>query len=246
MTIRETPLRALSLSVFACAVIVISAVRPAAAQNDPPAFDRSKVPATAATLAGFVPAGWKLEEDVKGDLNRDGVADHVLKLIQNAPAGAKENEATMGVRAMVIVFVEKDGKLRRAAIADSVLQCGGCGGAFYGLISAPANVAILNGVIIVEQDYGSRWVTDMTFRFRYDEQPGMFILIGFDFSNRDRAEGSSAAESTNYLTGTRITTTGKGKRTRTKTTKVAKTRLSIEEVDKDKFDEEANKRLGLD
>lgn len=238
--------KALTAIVFAFVVVVLFAARPAFAQDEAPAFDRSKVPATAGTLAGFVPAGWKLEEDVKGDLNQDGAVDHVLKLIQKAPAGAKEDEGNMGDRAMVIVFADKDGKLRRAAVADSVLQCGGCGGAFYGMMGAPANVSIKNGVIIVEQDYGSRWVTDMTFRFRYDEQPDMFILIGFDFSSRDRADGSVASESTNYLTGTRITTTGKGKKTTTKTTKVAKDRLSIEEVDKDKFDEDANKRLGLD
>ena len=246
MTVRETLLKTFTAGALACLLLIIFSASPAAAQDETPAFDRSKVPATARTVAGFVPAGWKLEEDVKGDLNQDGVADHVLKLIQKAPAGAKEDEGGEGERAMVIVFVDADGKLRTAAIADKVLQCGACGGAFYGVVAAPANVSIKNGVIVVQQDYGSRWVTDMTSRFRYDEQPNMFILIGFDFSSRDRAEGSVATESTNYLTGTRITTTGKGKRTTTKTTKVAKDRLSIEEVDKDKFDEDANKRLGLD
>ncbi len=226
--------------------LVLFATNSANAQDEASQFDASKVPATAAKLSGFVPAGWKIEEDVAGDLDQDGVADHVLKLIEDKPAADKDGASNSRDRAMVIVFTAKDGKFRKAAVTDKVLQCTGCGGAFYGVGEAPANVSISKGVIIVEQDYGSRWVTDMTFRFRYDAQPEMFILIGFDFSSRDRAEGSVAAESTNYLTGTRITTTGKGKRTTTKTTKVAKERLSIEEVDKDKFDEEANKRLGLD
>ncbi len=246
MIVKETLLKALAASLCALVIVVLFAARPSFAQADPPTFDKSKVPVTAGTIAGFVPAGWKLEEDVKGDLNQDGVVDHVLKLIQKEPAGAKEDEASMGERAMVIVFADKGGKLQRAAVSDTVLQCGGCGGAFYGMLSAPANVSIKNGVIVVEQDYGSRWVTEMTFRFRYDEQPAMFILIGFDFSSRDRAAGGESSESTNYLTGTRITTTVKGKKTTTKTTKVAKDRRSIEEVDKDKFDEDANKRLGLD
>lgn len=109
--------------------------------------------------------------------------------------------------------------------------------------NAPANVSIEKGVLIVQQDHGSRWVTDTTYRFRYDEQPGKFILIGFDYSSRDRNTDASASESTNYITGKRITSTGEGK---DKTTVVEKMRYSIEEVDAEKFDEEATKRLGLD
>jgi hypothetical protein len=241
--------RKIMLGAIACGVFTLFSVLPASsfAQDDKSSFDPSKVPATAGNIAGFVPKGWKLEEDVTGDLNGDGIADHVLKLIEEKPANAKEDEMNVGNRAMVIVFADKEGKLRRAAVAPSVLQCAGCGGAFYGVSSAPANVSIKKGVIIVEQDYGSRWVSDMTFRFRFDEQPNMFILIGFDYSSRDRAAGGGASESTNYLTGTRITTTTtKSNKTTTKTTKVAKDRIGIEAVEKDKFDEEANKRLGLD
>lgn len=236
------------LGAVACAVFTLFAAFPASSfgQDEEKTLDAATVPAMAKNVAGFVPQGWKLEEDVKGDLNGDGVTDHVLKLIEGKPANG-DDEMGMGTRAMVIVFADEGGTLRKAAVAPKLLQCSGCGGAFYGAGNAPANVSIKKGVIIVEQDYGSRWVTDMTFRFRYDEQPGMFILIGFDFSSRDRAEGSSSDESTNYLTGTRITTTTtKSNKTTTKTTKVAKDRMSIEEVDKDKFDEAANKRLGLD
>jgi hypothetical protein len=218
----------------------------AAAQDEGAQLDASKVPATASKLGGFVPAGWKIEEDVAGDLDQDGVADHVLKLIEDKPGTDKDGTAIDRSRAMVIVLTGKDGVLHKAAVSDKLLQCTGCGGAFYGVSEAPANVSISKGVIVVEQDYGSRWVTEMTFRFRYDARSSMFALIGFDFASRDRAEGGGASESTNYLTGTRITTTGKGKRTTTKTTKIAKEALSIEEVDKDKFDEAANKRLGLD
>ncbi len=209
-------------------------------------LDPETVPPTADSLQGFIPQGWKLEEDVVGDVNQDGVEDHLLKLVESPRPNAGEGEFVEANRALVIVFASNDGSLRRAAVATKLLQCTSCGGAFYGAGNAPANVSVKNGVIIVSQDYGSRWVTDMTFRFRYDEQPGMFILIGFDFASRDRAEGDSTTESTNYLTGKRITTRTKaGKKGVSRTTTVAKDRMSIEEVDKDKFDEDANKRLGL-
>jgi hypothetical protein len=214
--------------------------------QDAATIDVQKVPATATTLAGFVPAGWKIEEQINGDLNDDQIADHVLKLIEDKPAMAKDETANDRSRAMIVVFEDKDGKLRNAAVADRLLQCATCGGAFYGVSDAPANVSIAKGVLTVEQDHGSRDVTDTTYRFRFDEQPNMFILIGFDYATRDRAEGGVWTESTNYLTGKRITTIDKGKRSSTKTTVVQKMRYSLQEVDADKFEEDATKRLGLD
>lgn len=246
MIVRETLIKTFTAGAVACMLLIICAVSPASAQDEGTVIDKSKVPATAAKTAGFVPKGWKLEEQINGDLNGDGIADHVLKLIEDKPALDKDETMNERSRAMVVVFEDKDGTLRNVAVADKLLQCASCGGAFYGVGAAPANVSIAKGVLIVQQDHGSRWVTDMTYRFRYDEQPSMFILIGFDYSSRDRAVGDVATESTNYLTGKRITTTGKGKRTTTKTTQIEKTRLSLDEVDTEKFEEEATKRLGLD
>lgn len=237
--------RAITASVFACTVIVFMAAMSAAAQ-DAGVIDVSKVPATAEKLSGFVPAGWKLEEQIDGDLNGDGVADHALKLIEDKPATNKDDTMNERGRALILVFEDKDGKYSNAAVADKLLQCASCGGAFYGVSPAPANVSIKKGVLIVEQDHGSRDVTDVTFRFRFDEQPNMFILIGFDYSSRDRAAGGGASESTNYLTGKRITTKSKGKRDTTTTSVVTKMRYSIQEVDAEKFEEDAAKRLGLD
>jgi len=229
-------------------VILASMASTAVAQNEEAAkmFDKSAVPETAEKIGGFVPDGWKIEEDVKGDVNSDGVADHVLKLIEDKPSVDKDGTGVDRSRAMVIVFAEKDGSLSLATIADSLLQCTACGGAFYGAMDAPANVTIEKGVIVVRQDHGSRWVTELTYRFRYDGETGKFMLIGFDYSSRDRANGDGASESTNYLTGKRITTTGKGKRTVTRNTVVAKKSYSIEEVDSEQFEEEATHRLGLD
>ncbi len=236
------------LGAAACAVFAILTAFPAPSfgQEEETNFDSSKIPSTAESIEGFVPEGWNLEEKVTGDVNGDGVADHLLKIIDSKPETADEGEMGAGNRVLIIVFADKEGNLRRAAVAPSVLQCASCGGAFYGAGNAPANVSIKNGVIIVEQDYGSRWVSEMTFRFRYDAQPEKFILIGFDYTSRDRAEGNITSESTNYLTGKRITSVSKvGRKAVSTTTNVAKDRMSIEEVDRDKFDEDANVRLGL-
>lgn len=232
------------LVIAAFAMVALLTATASRAQDAPASFDRESIPATGAKVGDFVPKGWKIEGQIKGDVNADGVSDVLIKLIEDKPK--KEDELVDRSRVLVVVVADGKGGWRNAAVADKLLQCTSCGGAFYGVADAPANVSIEKGVIVVNQDRGSRWVTETTYRFRYDEQPSMFILIGFDYARRDRAVGDVSTESTNYLTVKRITTTGKGKKTTSKTTVVQKMRYSIEEVDADKFDEEATKRLGLD
>ncbi len=237
----------LMLGAAACAVFTFFAAAPSLAQDGEEArteFDESLVPDSGKTVKDFVPAGWKIEEDVKGDLNQDGVIDHALKLIEIDPDPKKDEMVDLG-RALVIVFGGNDG-LRKAAVAGKILQCTACGGAFYGSMPAPANVSIAKGVLTVMNDHGSRWVTEVTYKFRYDEQPGMFILIGFDYVSRDRAEGSVTSESTNYLTGKRITTTGKGKKTKVTNSVVSKEKFEIGSVDTEEWESQATTRLGLD
>ena len=246
MTLQNRVFRTLLLGAAACAVFTIFAAAPSFAQNleeTRTGIDEAAVADSGKSVDDFVPEGWKIEEDVKGDLNQDGVIDHALKLVEDQPV--KEGEFSDLSRALVLIFGGKDG-LRKAAVAGKILQCTGCGGAFYGAMPAPATVSIAKGVLTVMNDHGSRWVTEVTYKFRFDEQPNMFILIGFDYVSRDRAEGSVTTESTNYLTGKRITTTGKGKKTTTKNSVVAKDRLSIESVDTEEWESQATTRLGLD
>lgn len=227
-----------------CAVLVAPALSFAQdAEETRTELDESAVPFEGKSLKDFVPAGWKIEEDVKGDLNQDGVIDHALKLIENKPV--KEDEFSDLSRALVVVFGGKDG-LKRAGVGTKLLQCTGCGGAFYGAMPAPANVSISKGVLTVMNDHGSRWVTEVTYKFRFDAQSGMLLLIGFDYVSRDRAEGSVTSESTNYVTGKRITTTGKGRKTRVKNSVIEKDSFAIQDIDTEKWESEATTRLGLD
>jgi hypothetical protein len=206
-------------------------------------FDGSQVSETAAKPGGFAPKGWKVENAVTGDLNGDGKADYAITFVQDK--AVKPDEAFDSRRGLVIAFADSSG-LRRAAVAENLLQCTTCGGAFYGVMPAPAEVTIEKGVLVVTQEHGSRDVTETTYRFRFDEQPSMFILIGFDYVDRDRANGDMTSESTNYITGKRVTIKGRGKRDTTKTTHVQKMRYSIAEIDGEDFEGKATHRLGLD
>jgi hypothetical protein len=232
----------LRIAIYACALIL-----PAVCfgQDERVVIDKSLVPATADDLQKFVPRGWKIEEQVKGDLNGDSVADYALKLVEDKPDKDASGDPTERYRAVVIVLQEAGGKLTRGAVAGKLLQCTRCGGAFYGFVETPTTLEIKNGIIEVNQDHGSRNLTNTYYKFRYDSATKQFVLIGFDYADADRLTANVVSESTNYLTGVRITTRGKGNRDVTRRSVVAKKKISIEDVDYEKFEEGAGKRLGL-
>ncbi|MDT5122054.1 MAG: hypothetical protein QOC96_1536 [Acidobacteriota bacterium] len=218
---------------------------PALAQENKVNIDKSRIPAVAGDVKDFVPPGWKIEEQVTGDLNGDAAPDYALKLVEDKPAKESDDSATERQRALVIVLRNKDGKLSRAAVTDRLLQCTRCGGAFYGVVEAPANVKIEKGVIVVEQDHGSREMGDETFRFRYEPQTQKFALIGFDYAYHDRLTAGVMAESNNYLTGVRETFRGKGKKDTKSRSNISRQKIYLEDVDSEKFEEDASKRLGV-
>ena len=215
------------------------------AQDPKNLINKSQIPAEAESIEKFVPRGWKIEERLTGDLNGDSVPDYALKMVEDQPAKDSNDMATERQRALVILLQKTGGGLSRAAVADRLLQCTRCGGAFYGVMESPANVQIQKGVIVVDQDHGSRDLTNTSYKFRYDAAGGQFILIGFDYADADRATANVISESTNYLTGVRIVTRSKGGRDTKSRTAIAVKKTSIEQVDSEKFEEAAAKRLGL-
>lgn len=215
------------------------------AQEERHLINKSQIPAEAESVERFAPAGWKIEEQVSGDLNGDSVPDFALKLVEDKPATDSEGMATERQRALVIVLLKSAGKFSRAAVADKLLQCTHCGGAFYGVSESPANVQIEKGTIVVDQDHGSRNLTNTTYRFRYDPARQQFVLIGFDYADADRLTAKVISESINYVTGVRIVSRSKRNRDVKTRSRIPAKKTSIEDVDSEKFEEAAVKRLGL-
>ena len=228
---------------FRFGVIVLCSIAFAAlgSAQETETINKSLIPIQANDLNKFVPRGWKIEKKLTADLNGDSLPDFALKLVENRPEKDQGGDPTERSRALVIVLQNQDGKLARAGVADKLLQCTRCGGAFYGVVESPANVKIERGVIIVQQDHGSRALTNTTYRFRYDADAQRFILIGFDFADTDRLTGKDVSESTNYLTGVRRVTRGKA----TTSSTIPRKKIFIEDVDYEKFEEDAEKRLNL-
>ncbi len=215
----------------------------ASAQVEMKPFDASKLPMSAKNQGDFVIDGWKIEEMVRGDLNSDGKEDLAIKLAQIEEG--REGGGIGGDRALVVVF-DDGAKWKRVAVSKNILQCVDCGGAFYGVMPAPAGVTIEKGVIVVENEHGSRNVDTSTYRFRYDKASGRFVLIGYDFVDNDRNTGAWVNESTNYSTNKRITKSGKGKRSSTKTAVIKPTQIYLEDADQDELEGQALHRNGLD
>lgn len=215
-------------------------------QDDRGAFNPSNVPLTASTPREFVPRGWTVEEQIPGDLNGDGKADLALKLVQEKSLTHPAIPAARQ-RALVILLGGMTDHWRRAALAAKLLQCTACGGALYGIKDTPVHVAIVNRVLIVKQDHGSRNVVEQTFRFRYEAKLDKFLLIGVDLADRDRSTGALVEESTNFVTGQKVVTTARfDERLQKYLTKsssrsrVAARRISIEDIDSEKYRISAN------
>jgi hypothetical protein len=197
-----------------CVILLLAVSAPAlpSTQGEERRFlDPQKVPAEGPSEASFVPAGWRVEQTYRGDLNGDRLADAALKLIEDLP------HETNGVwttrhRALVVIFRRASGGFARAAVATRLLYCSTCAGALADPAGGNVSVEIKNGVLNVAQLSGSREATEHVWRFRHDARAGRFVLIGEDVDDYDRAVGDSTRVSTNYLTGVRVTKVFKVKR----------------------------------
>lgn len=198
-------------------------------------IDKSKVPATGAQTSDFVPAGWKIESEAKGDVNGDGRADDVLTVQEEKAAKGK-----LRGRALIVLTAQRDGSWKKAAVADRILQCADCGSGM-----AELDVKVEKGVINVFQAQGNNAssMSNETYRFRPEPATGRFLLIGADYVESGGPD-KVFQESTNFLTGVRKTTRPKGQKDITTRSRVEKTKIYLEDVDNDKMMEKASARIG--
>ena len=225
------------------AIILLTASGAAARQDEAPrTLDPNLLPAEGAKPADFVPRGWKTETDagvVTGDLNGDGAADAVLRLVEDMPVKGTGGVYNTRYRALVILLAKPGGGYTRAAVATKLLGCTLCAGALGDPKGGNIKIEIKDGVLNVNQLSGARERTDLTQRFRHDAASGRFQLIGEDVNVHDRATGAGKGTSTNLLTGVRITVTtrvvsGGRKAADLTTTSAPRATRFIEDVDYEK------------
>jgi len=196
------------------------------------------LPTRAASVAGFVPPGWVIEQQLSGNFNRDGRAD-VLVLLRMAPTTATPDLAgTNGVAG-----IPGDSGAARSSTPRvlAVLL-----GARNGYELSASNGRLVPQVDLVSQDdpmadgelsvrpggfdikfgltagVGSYLGAAVHYRFRH--QNGCFRLIGYDRLETHRATLATQDLSVNFLTGAVKYTTGNAQ---SDVTQVRRERLAV-------------------
>ncbi len=219
-------------SFFTAASLVLVAA--AAQAQDSKPLNIARVPIRADAPVLFAPRGWKIEKRIDGDLNRDKVSDAALVLVEDTTAKNASGDPAPRQRALVVLL--RDGKgWRRVGFSGELLLGTRDGGAFYGVVETPVEVAIVRSGIIVKMEAGSREVTETTHRLRYEPAKKGVYLIGLDSVTRDRATADVTSTSTNFLTGVRRTAIFKGNSTKgvTKTSRVSTKLRALESLRED-------------
>ena len=163
-----------------------------------------------------MPAGWALESQVSGDLNRDGIADLALVLHEQNPQnivpndnGLGENPLDTNPRILAVAFGRADSAgytlalekhtlipRREFATLDDPLLDGG--------------ISVERGTLRVTMGFfasAGSWATSTT-TYTFRHQNGRFELIGFDRDETQRNTGETTGTSINYSTGKAKLTSG--------------------------------------
>jgi len=158
----------------------------------------ASVPLSSQRLRDFVPADWKIEEELTEDLNGDQRPDRILVLID---ARVGQEEFAYDERALLVLLAQAGGGWRRIGLGNKLLLCQSCYGLnFQGPAAAPG-IGVKKGILVIEQHFGGSMTQYVTHRLRYEATTKRMRLIGIDSRSFDRSTGDAVDESTNYLTG---------------------------------------------
>ena len=166
-----------------------------------------RLPAHGATVADFVPRGWRIEFQPKGDLDRDGRDDVVLVLRMDDPANIVVNEG-LGASEfdtnprLLAVLVAGDAGYR-LAVQDHALNPRPDSPVMADYLDGDDAVAVRRGAFTVRlhswASAGSWSMGNTTFTFRH--QDGCFRLIGHDATSVHRGSGEMRESSLNFPAG---------------------------------------------
>ncbi|MGO4128938.1 hypothetical protein AB4Z01_31400 [Inquilinus sp. YAF38] len=199
----------MKLLVAAVAILLAGLSCASAQELDIPAATYPALPRQAASAEGFVPPGWQLEAQAKGDLDGNGKADLAFVLHATDPKNVVANPEGLGVdsldtnpRILAVAFARAAGyelAMENHALiprrTDPVMDDPFDSVAASGLEVARGTLRLRLGVFASAGSW-SMSTTTMTFRW----QGGRFELIGYDRTETNRGSGEIEGLSINYLT----------------------------------------------
>lgn len=167
------------------------------------------LPVHGKTIVHFVPKGWKLEEQVQGDLDGNGSTDIMLMLHDNDPhnvvAHSDTNESPLNTnpRMLVVLFKAANGDFTRVLANHTLIPR-----RENPVMSDPingvtgGNITIAGGVLQVSLGWfpsaGGWEMGYRTLSFRW--RKGHFLLTRLDSSTINRRSGKTIDKSYNYRT----------------------------------------------
>lgn len=170
--------------------------------------------ASGATVDAFVPKGWNIEQQSRGDLNKDGRDDAVLVLrmldktnvVKNDGLGPDEFDTNP--RMLAVLFADATGY--RLAVEDHALIPRPDNPVMDDYLGGGDAVQVRRGGFSVTlhawASAGSWSTSNTTFTFRH--QDGCFRLIGYDHGGLHRGSGETNSISINYSTRKAVLETG--------------------------------------
>lgn len=197
----------------------------ALAQLSVPEVDMPHLPKQAASADGFVPKGWKIEAQSKGDLNGDGLDDLVLVLRDQDPKntvvhdGLGETPLDTNPRILAVAFAQASGPYT-LVVENSDLIPRRDNPVLDDAFDAADGISIQRGSLRVHLHFwasAGTWMTSSTtLTFRWQNQ--RLELIGYDQNTAQRNSGGTSGTSVNYLTGKVKNTEGNMENDAVKTT----------------------------
>ncbi len=155
---------------------------------------------------------WLVHDEVFGDLNGDGIKDAAV-IIMLDPEDAESD----GTAAVAVLFgVDKAGQEFKLFAQSGGATCINCGGAKGAMDGSPlGHLAISDkGILSINYLGGSRWMFDITNKWRYDKAYNRLVLIGTTNKVIDTMSENGEEEETldvNYATLKAEMRTKKGK-----------------------------------
>ncbi|MCC3158293.1 hypothetical protein LJ737_13675 [Hymenobacter sp. 15J16-1T3B] len=167
-----------------------------------------QLPVTARQPTAFVPAGWRIESRLGGDLNADQRPDSVLVLVESSeeePGAADVNRN----RALVVMLAQPSGAFQRVGVGVGALYCTKCLSRDSSRVGTPG-VSLVRGDILVKHRAGTNQRLTQTQHYRYENASGRVRLVVEDYSCLDRANATFVSATTDFLTGQQIVRRGTG------------------------------------
>ncbi len=184
---------------------------PVAAENGDlivPPVTYPKLAPRAPSVEAFVPAGWKLESKVSGDLNGDGRDDAALVLRDDNPRNVIDARGRGGPerydtnpRILAVAFADAAGGYN-LALENHTFVARTTEPSFQDPLDPDGvqagGVDIKRGALVVTLGYFGGDMGHMAYTFRF--RNGHFELIGYDRVNVERFKGTINEVSINYVT----------------------------------------------